>query len=79
MRDGNRESLIASPSVRLALPFVQPAISAFTNLGPPISAPWVQRDTSVFEVPGRTATVWGFRFTFTVVYDPTSVVMVKGR
>jgi len=39
----------------------------------------VQRDTSVFEVPGRTAAVWGFRFTFTVVYDPTSVVMVKGR
>jgi len=77
--DGNRESLIVSPSVRLALPWVQPAISAFTNLGPPISAPWVQRETSVFEVPGHTATVWGFRFAFTVVYDPTSVVMMKGQ
>jgi hypothetical protein len=79
VRDGNRESLIVSPSVRLALPWVQPAISAFTNLGPPISAPWVQRETSVFEVPGKTATVWGFRVAFTVVYDPTSVVKVKPR
>jgi hypothetical protein len=79
VRDGNRESLVVSPNIRLGLPWVQPAISVFTNLGPPISAPWVQRDTSVFEVPGKTATVWGFRFAFTVVYDPTSVVMVKGR
>ena len=79
VRDGNRETLVISPSIRLALPWVQPAISAFTNLGPPISAPWVQRDTSVFTVPGNTGTVWGFRFAFTVVYDPTSVVMVKGR
>jgi hypothetical protein len=79
VEDGNRESLIVSPSVRLALPWVQPAISAFTNLGPPISAPWVQRETSVFETPGKTGTVWGFRFAFTVVYDQTSVVMVKGR
>ena len=79
VRDGNRESLIVSPNVRLALPWVQPAISAFTNLGPPISAPWVQRETSAFSVPGSSATVWGFRFAFTVVYDPTSAVMVKGR
>jgi hypothetical protein len=79
VQDGNRESLVVSPSVRLALPWVQPAISAFTNLGPPISAPWVQRETSVFETPGKSGTVWGFRFAFTVVYDPTSVVMVKGR
>lgn len=79
VRDGDRESLIVSPNVRLALPWVQPAISAFTNLGPPISGPWVQRDTSVFTVPGHTATVWGFRFAFTVVYDPTSIVMMKGR
>jgi len=79
VRDGNRESLIVSPSVRLALPWVQPAISAFTNLGPPISAPWVQRETSAFEVPGKSATVWGFRIAFTVVYDPTSVVMVKAK
>ena len=79
VRDGNRETLVASPSVRLALPWVQPAISAFTNIGPPISSPWVQRETSVFTVPGQTGTVWGFRFAFTVVYDPTSVVMVKAR
>ena len=79
VEDGNRESLIVSPNLRLALPWVQPAISAFTNLGPPISAPWVQRETSVFVNEGKTATVWGFRFAFTVVYDPTSGAMVKGR
>ncbi len=45
VRDGNRESLVVSPNVRLALPWVQPAVSAFTNLGPPISAPWVQRES----------------------------------
>ena len=80
VRDGNRESLVVSPNVRLALPWVQPAVSAFTNLGPPISAPWVQRESSAFNVPsGSTGTVWGFRFTFTVVYDPNSTVMIKGR
>ena len=36
VRDQDRESIIVSPNVRLALPWVQPAISAFTNLGPPI-------------------------------------------
>ncbi|HEY6459590.1 MAG TPA: hypothetical protein VIY73_05540 [Polyangiaceae bacterium] len=79
VRDGNRESLVVSPNIRLALPWVQPAISAFTNLGPPISAPWVQRESSAFYVPGSSATVWGFRLTFTVVYDPTSAVMMKGK
>jgi hypothetical protein len=39
----------------------------------------VQRETSVFVNEGKTATVWGFRFAFTVVYDPTSGAMVKGR
>lgn len=72
--DNNRETVILSPSVRLALPWVQPAISAFTNLGPPMSPPWVQHDTSVFVVPGKSASVWGFRLAFTVVYDPTSMV-----
>ncbi len=79
VQDGNRESLVVSPNVRIALPWVQPALSAFTNLGPPISAPWVQRDTSVFETQGKSGTVWGVRLAFTVVYDPTSVVMMKGR
>jgi hypothetical protein len=77
VRDSDRETVILSPNVRLALPWVQPSISAFTNLGPPISAPWVQRETSVFVVPGVTASVWGFRIAFTVVYDPTSVVRFR--
>ena len=75
VRDRDRETVVLSPNVRLELPWVQPAISAFTNLGPPISAPWVQRETSVFLVPGKSATVWGFRFAFTWVYDPTSSVV----
>lgn len=80
VRDGNRETLVVSPNIRLALPWVQPAISAFTNLGPPLSSPWVQRQTSTFTVPsGDTGTIWGFRFTFTLVYDPASAVKVKGR
>jgi hypothetical protein len=80
VRDGSRETLVVSPSVRLALPWVQPAISAFTNLGPPLSSPWVQRQSSTFTVPGDTGTVWGFRFAFTLVYDPTSSLLgLKGR
>ena len=79
VRDGDRESLIVSPNVRLALPWVQPAISVFTNLGPPISAPWVQRESSVFAVPGRSASVWGFRFTFTVVYDAERGAIVRSK
>jgi hypothetical protein len=77
VRDRDRETVILSPNVRLELPWVQPSISAFTNLGPPISAPWVQRETSVFVVPGSSASVWGFRIAFTVVYDPTSVVRFR--
>jgi hypothetical protein len=69
VRDGNRETIIVSPSVRLALPLVEPSISFFTNLGPPISPAWVQRQTSTFNVPGDSGTVWGFRFAFTVVVD----------
>jgi hypothetical protein len=79
VRDRDRETVIVSPNVRLALPWVQPAISAFTNLGPPISAPWVQRETSVFVVPGKSASVWGFRLAFTVVYDPTSMVRFRAQ
>jgi hypothetical protein len=78
VRDGSRETLVVSPSIRLALPLVQPAISAFTNLGPPLSPPWVQGKASTFTVPGDTGTVWGFRFAFTLVYDPTSTIGVKG-
>jgi hypothetical protein len=79
VRDGGRETLVVSPSVRLALPWVQPAISAFTNVGPPVSAPWVQREGSAFAVPGDSGTVWGFRFAFTLVYDPSSALRLRGR
>jgi hypothetical protein len=79
VRDGNRETLVVSPSVRLTLPWVQPAISAFTNIGPPASPPWVQRQATAVAAPGDTGTVWGFRFAFTLVYDPTSALRLKAR
>jgi hypothetical protein len=43
--------------VRLSLPWVQPAISAFTNVGSPLY--------------GGHESIWGFRFAFTLVYDAT--------
>jgi hypothetical protein len=71
VRDGNREALVVSPSVRLTLPLVQPVLSVFTNVGPPVSAAWVQRQSSTFYAPsGDTGTVWGFRMAFTGVWDP---------
>ena len=58
VRDGARATLLVSPNVRLALPWVQPAISAFTSVGPPLY--------------GQTANVWGFRIAITVVYDASA-------
>jgi hypothetical protein len=55
VRDGARSAIIASPNVRLSLPWVQPAISVFTNLGTPLY--------------GAHESVWGFRFAFTLVYE----------
>jgi len=55
VRDGARSAVIASPNVRLLLPWVQPAISVFTNLGTPLY--------------GAHESIWGFRFAFTLVYE----------
>jgi hypothetical protein len=55
VRDGARSAIIVSPNVRLSLPWVQPAISVFTNLGTPLY--------------GAHESVWGFRFAFTLVYE----------
>jgi hypothetical protein len=55
IRDGARSAIIASPNVRLSLPWVQPAISVFTNIGPTLYA--------------AHESTWGFRFAFTVVFD----------
>ena len=54
--DGARAAIVLSPNVRLSLPWVQPAISMFTNVGPPLY--------------GAHASMWGFRLAITVVYDP---------
>jgi hypothetical protein len=55
VRDSARAAVVVSPSVRLVLPWVEPAISAFTNIGTPLQ--------------GASDRIWGFRFAFTVVYD----------
>jgi hypothetical protein len=53
VKDGARSAIVISPSVRLSLPWVQPAISVFTNLGTPLY--------------GAHESIWGFRFAFTLV------------
>jgi hypothetical protein len=63
--DGNRAAVVISPNVRLVLPFVEPAISAFTNIGTPLQ--------------GANDRVWGFRFAFTLVVDPTKPVPVSPK
>ena len=52
-----------SPNIRLSLPWVQPAISMFTNVGTPLF--------------GANESMWGFRFAFTVVYDPSATLKVR--
>jgi hypothetical protein len=56
--DSARSAIVISPSVRLSLPWVQPAISVFTNLGTPLY--------------GAHESIWGFRFAFTLVYEGIS-------
>lgn len=63
--DGARSTVIASPNVRLVLPWIEPAISAFTTIGTPLQ--------------GASQQVWGFRLALTLVYDPTSTFGMKGR
>ena len=57
INDGERAAVVLSPNVRLVLPWVEPAISAFTNIGTPLQ--------------GASDRIWGFRLAFTVVYDRT--------
>ena len=49
--DGARATVIASPNVRIALPWVEPAISAFTTIGTPLQ--------------GASHRIWGFRLALT--------------
>jgi hypothetical protein len=53
VRDGARASVVVSPNVRLVLPWVEPAISMFTDIGTPLQ--------------GASNRVWGFRLAFTLV------------
>ena len=61
--DDSRAAVVVSPNVRLVLPFVEPAISAFTNIGTPLQ--------------GASDRIWGFKFAFTVVYDPSRALGVR--
>jgi hypothetical protein len=63
VRDGARASVVLSPNVRLALPWVQPAISMFTSVGTPLQ--------------GASQNIWGFRFAFTLVYDPNATLGLR--
>jgi hypothetical protein len=63
VQDGARAAVVISPNVRLVLPWVEPAISAFTNIGTPLK--------------GASDRIWGFRLAFTLVYDPTQTLHVR--
>jgi hypothetical protein len=63
--DADRAAVVISPNVRLVLPWVEPAISAFTNIGTPLQ--------------GASNRIWGFRLAFTVVYDPTRALPVRTK
>jgi hypothetical protein len=63
--DASRSAIVASPNIRVSLPWVQPAISMFTNVGPPLY--------------GANESFWGFRLAITVVYDPRAMLGVRGQ
>jgi hypothetical protein len=62
--DKKRASLVIAPSIRVLTPYVQPCLSAFTNLGPSVAT---EGDR-----------IWGLRLGITVVYDPTTKRIQKG-
>ncbi len=64
--DGARATVVVSPNVRLVLPLVEPAISAFTTIGTPLQ--------------GASQRTWGFRIAFTLVVEkgPTPAVHGEG-
>jgi hypothetical protein len=63
VRDGARATVVVSPNVRLVLPWVEPAISAFTTIGTPLQAAIQQ--------------IWGFRLAITLVYDPNATFRMR--
>ena len=62
--DGLRAAFIVSPNVRVMTPYVQPALSGFTNVGPPLY--------------GNADRVWGARIAVTIVYDTTTRQIERG-
>jgi hypothetical protein len=65
VNDASRSAVVVSPNLRISLPWVQPAISMFTNVGNALY--------------GKNDSFWGFKFAFTVVYDPNSMLRVRAE
>jgi hypothetical protein len=65
VRDGARAAIVVSPNVRIVLPWVQPAVSVFTNVGTPLY--------------GAQVSIWGLRLAITLVYDPRAPLRVRAQ
>jgi hypothetical protein len=64
LEDRLRATMVVSPNARLMTPWVQPAISFFTNVGPPLD--------------GHADRIWGLRLAVTLVYDSTTRTLEPG-
>jgi hypothetical protein len=62
--DRLRATFVVSPGIRVMMPYVQPAISGFTNIGPPLYG-WSDR-------------IIGVRVAVTLVYDQTTRTIERG-
>lgn len=62
--DRLRATFVVSPSIRLMTPYIQPALSGFTNVGPPLN--------------GSADHIFGVRLAVTVVYDATTRTIERG-
>lgn len=62
--DRLRATFVVSPSIRVMTPYVQPAFSGFTNIGPPLY--------------GNADRITGIRIAVTIVYDATTLTIGRG-
>ncbi len=62
--DRLRATFVVSPSIRVMTPYVQPALSGFTNIGPPLY--------------GNADRITGIRISVTLVYDATKSMIGRG-
>jgi hypothetical protein len=62
--DRLRATFVVSPSIRLMTPYIQPALSGFTNINAPLY--------------GSADHIFGVRIAVTVVYDATTRTIERG-